>query len=384
MESIFLNKELCNVYLAELSNGYAFNMIYSNLESFQKEEFFIGGTRQKYRSLKNFLLHCEKEVMWQVLDGSSLMKPFLRYGVGADSYKLYRIEENSEDLGFIGLDSTKLIHSLKINKLMESSLKFFDDPVIVVSANFFQLDIAIFTPTYVGAVKRWNYKSYKIDLGSKQELLNRVVKGGYKLFSAEDIPDNEVFNALMNFFIIAPFSTSSVLMKDIFRSVYTDLIVEIAAHLDIKELGKGYLCVTGELACFLGNKSMLELLFLDSLGLRGMWAVCIDNRYAMLPYLDTGNLPINIIFDNFSLWVSATGSTLKCLGKEYIFGFNDISKYTLDSREVSFVLGEESFSPNPAFLFNRLILDSRSVPITYGPDFKSNRFRLLNWFSGLE
>jgi hypothetical protein len=348
--------------------------------------------------LSNALQRAEQSFGWKFMSSPKQFR-MPEVGFGDGLAKVVGVQERHTEkvLGQLGQDAYVTLvdrTNQNVGELIAAKAAIHTEPFVVVIANFFSVEIIECTPRAIGAFIRWDYKVSKLIYEDKQQFVNHIASKKYLPFVSEHVPENLLFNTIMNYTYWRPVTTSSHLVKDIWRAFLTSSLSEIGAHTSVHNHQGGIVYLTGEIPVFLQDEALLQLALVDGLGLSGMWKVVVDDHYQFLPQLFDNK--VKNPFSGFSgstsaLWIipqsnASSPSTEIELnrsvcqaihGNLYTYG-SHAKVHDLSVRENN----KSSVVKVPDWLdVKRVIIDKRPWPVTYGPNTMANSVKIPQWIS---
>lgn len=273
----------------------------------------------------------------------------------------------------------------------------FSEKLVIIVLNFLSVDIYEYTPKTVGNARKWTADVKKVSFESPMEFLDRIVSKRFMSFLSSDLPQEHVFNSVMNYLYWKPAVTSSEQARDMVRAVYTELLAELVSYTGIGKAQKGHLVVTGEVPSFLVEKQYTELLCIDGLGISGTWSMYVDTYALLLPMLlksQHEEMPLPMIIPSSDIMVIpaqlSDRDIVKAMvdKKEYLATSGNIYRYKIESyapkAEITLPKSQISFSLPTGMKFKSLLVDARKWPVVYGPTPASNVARVPAWLQRLK
>lgn len=413
MESTAPSARETTLYLSELANGLVFTLALKDLKSGEHEKHVWKTSyplldllyphwvpKRTVNTPINFLSQAIGQAGaafgWKmVTEGGRFIVPEKTFGEGLDKVSI--LCERAKNGLVSGIVSDKFVsvkkrEDLSLGKLLLQDIEGTSEPVVVVIANFYSLEIIECIPRMVGKVRKWEYKSSKLQYASEQEFVDMLATKKFLPFVGEHMPEGQIYNTLLNHIYWRPLVTSSHIVRDIWRALLTSQLIELGKYLSIQQFDKGHLYVTGEVPLFVHDAARLQLAAVDGLGLSGAWTVLIDEHYQMLPFLAEGNK--NNVFnelsaEKMSLWIIPQVKKQKSIVKvksgdaEYqgIYGNlytysnhvrSHVIEYDVDGQKTSFELPKHC---NVA----SVTIDTREWPVVYGPNTVANSIKIPQW-----
>ena len=296
------------------------------------------------------------------------------------------------------------LNSISLSKLNEveliknTSLLKLDENIIIVELDFFRIRVLEFTPVTLGGNVTWDYHISELRFKDVNEIIERALTGEVKRFLKDTSSAANFNDSFINALFYTPAKTSSLLMLDIFRAYYMDVLLGLNDIMKLSEKRSGFIFLTGEIPAYMDSHPDLLLLLIDSLNLKGLWGISLDTSASLLPMLssDTKIMPIpsgvflsemyvvyvpeileesEIVFLNDKKFLGASGDI-------FTFNKNDIK---LNREPLEVVVPNKMYLSTPDNIdVLGLIMDLRERPIEYGPGPVENSSRIRAWLSRLQ
>lgn len=338
---------------------------------------------------------------WKLLnDANRFLVPEITFGEGVQAVRL--LSENMQKGLFSEIVSDKFVKfshrkDISIGKEILAEMEQFHKPVVVLVANFFSLELIICLPKSVGNKVIWEYASSKVAYGSAQEYVDYLATKKFLPFVGEHIPENQIFNILLNHAYWRPLMTSSPLIKDLYRAVLTSQLVELSKYSNIHELSEGHLIITGEVPLYINDVAVSQLAVVDGLGLAGSWSITVDSHYQFLPLLaDERN---GSVFTEFSqtessLWIIPQTKSAKKIvkvinnGAVYQGVYGNLYTYSnhADNHEYQVIVDDvkRDIKLPTVVGVSSVTIDLRAWPVVYGPNTVANSVKVPQWLDRIK
>lgn len=347
------------------------------------------------------LEHAEKAFGWKLRSTAKQFRiPETAFGDGISRVVVYTSEmwTGEEDWQSDG----KFISIIRRNNvvlqdLLVKRLNDFSEKVVLVVLDFNGIEIIECEPKFVGTYKRWQYKVSKLAFESVQQFIDHMAAKRFLPFIGEHIPETQLFNLILNHTYWKPVTTSSHMVKDVWRAIITSLLSEMAPYTTLQKSTVGHVFVTGEMPLFMDDPERIQLALVDGLGLTGTWSMTVDQHSLFVPYLiaqrEEGTLH-EFMGSNTNLWIvpqmkrgsntvevmSGKSKYTAFLGNLYTFEIHD------SNHEFSYKIGTKNMEVKiPKHMsVKRLIVDARPWPVVYGPNPVANSTRIPQWLDRLK
>lgn len=418
MESTAQSLKGTTLYVSELSNGLVYTLSIRDIGHGEHEKHvwktsyplldllyphWVG--KQVVNTPISFLpqatRQAEQAFGWKLLsDSGRFRSPEVAFGDGVDHTQIFQENSIPGLLNEIVSDKFVTIKKRKEISLGKELLKYvdtFSEPVVVVVMNFFSLEIIECIPKTVGKVRRWEYKSSKIQYANAQEFVDMLATKKFLPFVGEHVPEGQIFNTLLNYTYWRPLTTSSPLVRDLFRALITSLLVDVSQYTSSQSLSKGHLFVTGEIPLFMHDSAKMQLAMVDGLGLSGAWTVTIDEHYQMLPFLaDERGIDVfkEMSAEKSYLWIipqiKKAHSIVKIKAKEseYQGIYGNLYTYSNHLKCHDFDIDSDSekskFSLPKVLNVAAVTIDMRTWPVVYGPNTVANSVKIPQWLDRIK
>ncbi len=269
------------------------------------------------------------------------------------------------------------------------------------------------------------YASGKINWSSKEKLLNIVTNAKLKAFLSIDSTTKKISNTWANYVLYKPVKTDSELLTDIIRSYITVQLLSIKNEHkgQFENIGEDVdstaIFLTGDLIDILPVQLLL-LAIIDGLELLGAVDIFIQRNgtlYTLGRNYTSTDMNSEFVITPFDLFSEVYKVVMPSIdskkeGRKVIMNgridsekgedsdifavapeFTHIPiKNSEDRLAVELKLinsayidkyGEKlSFISNPSKVhYNGIVVDGRYKPVVYGPDFRNNRVKLIEWFN---
>lgn len=405
------------LYATAQENGLFFNVIASDFSKKHVEHLFW---RTSYPHLdflypqwwkkKDIVL--ADDFWWESL---KMAEKLFKWDI-IDSHKLFLLPNEGFGKGISGVYGTfyphakirqplatqkgVILQSTATHDIESSGLQLtqhFNEKLVIIVLNFLSVDIYEYTPKSIGNARKWDSKVTKVSFDSPMEFLDRIVSKRFMSFLSSDLPQEHVFNSVMNYLYWKPAVTSSDQARDMVRAVYTEMIAELVAYTGISNAKRGHLIVTGEVPSFMADKAYTELLCIDGLGISGVWSMYVDTYALLLPMLlrsQHEEMPLPMIIPSSDVMVIPTQLSERDIvkavvdKKEYLATSGNIYRYKIESyvqkAEISLPKEQVTFSLPTGVKFKSLVVDARKWPVVYGPTPASNASRVPAWLQRLK
>ncbi len=276
----------------------------------------------------------------------------------------------------------------------------------------------IHTPEYI-------YNNVKVRWGDIAELLDLLNAGKYKTFLSKHTPSDFVSNIWANFLRNPIFKSDSELLMDFIRAYVTIQLLSLADQNPriAKDFGvkptKNLLWITGDLIEIPSFKELI-VATIDGLQLQGVFDLVLDSDsliYTFGKTFSAGEKSDELILkkENFlppftKVFVPDIGITpasRKSMFYGTLFGresesldifamSSEITQVNIKEPRSMYMEGrfvkdayleffkkgfEVQFAENGIY-WDKVILDCRSKPVTYGPNIRSNSLKFNMWLSG--
>lgn len=418
MESTAQSREGTTLYLSELSNGLVFTLSIRDVGRGEHEKHVWKTSypllellyphwikKQQVNTPINFLQHAlrqaEQAFGWKLLNEVGKFRvPETEFGDGISAIRVLQNDLVKSPLDEIVSDKfvkVKKRSELSVGKQLLGKIDTFNEPVVVLVMDFFSYEIIECTPRFVGRTKRWDYKSSKMQYKTKQEFVDLLATKKFMPFVSEHIPEGQMFNTLLNYTYWRPLTTSSPLVKDLFRALLTSIILDLGKYTQLHEHSKGHVFVTGELPLFLHDATRMQLAVVDGLGLAGQWTVTIDEHNQLVPFIaDDQDIDVfrELTSENTSLWVIPQTKkpknivTVKSEGAEYRGVYGNLYTYAHSpiSRAFAIVSNAKEFELKlpESISVTSVTIDMRTWPVIYGPNTVANSVKIPQWLDRIK
>lgn len=413
MQSTAQSRHGTTLYLSELSNGLVFTLSIRDVghgehekhvwkTSFPLLELLYPHwvTKQAVNTPVNFLSQsikkAEQAFGWRLFTESDKFRvPEEGFGEGVNQVRLLSESINNGIFSKIVSDrfvTTKERKEVSLGKELLKHIDAFESPVVVVVMNFRSLEIVECVPKHVGKTKRWEYKSSKISYESAQEYVDMLVTKKFLPFVSEHVPEGQMFNTLLNYTYWSTLTTSSTLVKDLYRALATSQLVEAGKYTSIQEHTGGHIFLTGEIPLFVHDKPRMELALIDGLGLSGNWTLLVDEHYQIVPFLaDEREVDVfsELATEKSSLWIIPQVKKARSITKikagisEYQGIYGNLYTYSNQPKIHDFEIlidADKSVLKLPDVVsVTSVTIDMRTWPVVYGPNTVANSVKIPQW-----
>lgn len=369
------------------------------LVDFLYPQWLTGNVKNKdfwWESVK----YVQDQFKWQITSvGKTFFTPVEQFGVGVSD--VHVMIESDEFVPEIPKTQENIIFAktkeLDLKRAFTKYLEHFSSKVVYIVLNFLSVDIYEFTPKGKAPTLRWDMKKTSVRFDDPKNLLDRIASRKFMSFVGINQPEEQIFNTFMNYIYWKPAMTSSDLVKDIFRAIYTELLSELVQYTNIAKVSEGMVVLSGEVPAFFGEKQPLELMTVDGLGLGGTWGIYIDTYHLLGPQLmktlDMGVLPLQMIIPSTDVWIiphrladkDVVKATINL--KEYLATSGSLFRYKIENygpQIESEIHGiDHSMKVPEAMKLKSIVIDARSWPIVYGPHPANNHGRISEWLHRL-
>ena len=413
MQSTVPSGEGTTLYISELANGLVFTLSIRDVGHGEHEKHIWKTSyplldllyphwvaKQPVNTPIDFfaqsLQKAEQAFGWKLLTDSGRIKiPEESFGDGVTRSVALRESMGNGLLAKLVSDKFVTVtkrETMSIGKELLNHIDSFNDPVVVIIINFFSVEVVEFLPKTVGRNRRWEYKSSKIQFESAQEFVDYLATKKFIPFISEHVPESQLFNTLLNYTYWRPLTTSSQLVKDLWRALMTSLLAELTQYTSIQSESKGHLFVSGEIPLFMNDNARVQLALVDGLGLSGQWTVTIDEHSQLLPFIaDTANIdPFKeISIDKCSLWTIPQTKKSKNIAKvsigsaEYQGVYGNL--YTYGNHSIETIVSCQVDADKSEFRLpewmsvGTVTIDLRPWPVVYGPNTVANSVKIPQW-----
>jgi len=418
MESTARSREGTTLYLSELSNGLVFTLSIRDVGRGEHEKHVWKTSypllellyphwikKQAVNTPVNFLAHAlrqaEQAFGWKLVNEVGKFRlPETGFGDGVSSVRVLQSDLVKSPLDEVVSEKSVRIqkrNDISIGKELLGKIDAFNETVVVLVLDFFSYEIIECTPRVVGKSKRWEYKSSKIQYKTKQEFVDMLATKKFLPFVSEHVPEGQMFNTLLNYTYWRPLTTSSPLVKDLFRALITSMLLDLGKYGQLHERSQGHVFVTGELPLFMHDAPRLQLSVIDGLGLAGQWTVTIDEHAQLIPFMvDDQDIDVfrELSAENTSLWIvpiakkSKSIVTVKIKDVEYrgVYGNLYTYKHHPEIHEMSVTVdAKESTTKVPApIAVQSVTIDMRTWPVVYGPNTVANSVKIPQWLDRIK
>ena len=413
MQSTAPSRQGTTLYLSELANGFVFTLSIRDVGRGEHEKHIWKTSypllellypywvkKRPINTPIDFLAHslrqAEQAFGWKlVTDSGKFRVPETQFGEGIDTVRILQNDSVKSALDNIVSDkfvTIKKRSELSIGKELLEKIDMFTQPVVVVVLDFFSYEIIECIPKSVGNTRRWEYKSSKIQYKNAQEYVDMLAAKKFLPFVSEHIPEGQMFNTLLNHAYWRPLTTSSNLVKDLFRALTTALLIDLSQYTSLQASSKGHIYVTGEIPLFVRDSARLQLAVVDGLGLSGTWSITIDEQNQFLPFLaDEQEVDVfhELSAEKSSLWIIPQTKKVKSIvnvkaeSKEYRGIYGNLYTYSHQPKLHDFEIGMESEKstytlPN-VLSVTAVTIDMRTWPVIYGPNTVANSDKIPQW-----
>lgn len=418
MESTARNQRGTTLYLSELANGVVFTLSIRDVGHGEHEKHVWKSSyplldllyphwvqkrtiNTPIHFLPQAIKQAEQAFGWKLLTESGKFKaPEVAFGDGVDRTQIFQEKSVPGHVNEILSDKFVTIKKraeVSLGKELLKHIDEFSEPVILVITNFFSLEVVECIPKLVGNVRKWEYKSSKIQYASAQEFVDMLATKKFLPFVSEHVPEGQIFNTLLNYTYWRPLAASSNLVKDLYRAVSTSQLIELGQYLSIQSLAKGHVYVTGEVPLFLQDRARMQLAIVDGLGLSGSWTITIDEHYQMLPFLadtDEVNVFKEVAAEKSSLWIIPQTKKNKSIVKikagnaEYQGIYGNLYTYSNQPKIHEFATqldSDKSILKIPECIHvSSVTIDMRTWPVVYGPNTVANSVKIPQWLDRIK
>lgn len=410
-------REGTTLYISELSSGIVVTLSIGDVGGGQQEKHIWKTSypllellyphwipKQQVNTEVDFLslvLHKSSQAFgWNFLDGARyITMPMSSFGDGVDDVVVVQ-EKGSARLtnALVAREIFSLTDrtTQKLGELIAAKADIHQSSFWVVVANFTSLEVIECIPRKIGGFTRWEYKVSSLSFATKEQQVEYFMGKKFVPFMASHIPENLLFNTLMNTTYWKPLSTSSSLLKDIWRSMMTSLVAEVGAHTTAAQSKRGTVYVTGEIPLFVQDAAAVQLAIVDGLGLSGVWEVVVDEQYQLIPLLSNPRVvqPFAQVGGIQTLWIipqdktkeKSTKVTLSGIemmavhGNMYTYSIpaeNNERKIAIDSKPVDIELSSW-------LCVSQVTIDRRPWPVVYGPNSTANSVKVPLWLDRIK
>jgi hypothetical protein len=372
---------------------------------------------------------------WEILRGSEIVNMSAE-GFGLSAISLY--------ISGRKLETDKLITSIReisydinifkvtdeyINKMLDGiSHKVGYEDIIYLNLDLLNFDIYRYTHAINANLLNMplnsnsSFTHSSIDWEKSEHLIDNVKNSKLRAFFSTQANEDKITNTWANFTNSQFSELGNPLMQDIIRSYITIQLLTL-----LNENGKKYenigsqrnstlIVVTGNLIPVLGMNK-LKIALLDGLELRGDIDIIFDTNSSFIRRAKSVVegientefiVSVNDIINNVSKIVISEGNNSgnrkviftgkhesALIGEKDVYAFsNEITTIPLNNnKEIltgRFVQGSfwgekfqtfEIFSDPKTVSYKELIIDGRSKPVIYGPDSRSNLYKLNAWIN---
>lgn len=413
MESTAQSSRKTTLYLSELANGLVFTLAIKDTKTGEHEKHVWKTSyplldllyphwvpKRSVNTPINFLSQAISQAGaafgWKlVTESGHFIVPEKSFGEGIDRVSM--LQESSTSGLVSGIVSDKFVSMVKrkdlsIGKLLLQDIEGTTEPVVVVVANFYSIEVIECIPRIVGKMRKWEYKSSKIQYANEQEFVDMLATKKFLPFVGEHMPEGQIFNTLLNYIYWRPLTTSSLMVRDIWRALLTSQLIELGKYLSVQQFDKGHVYITGEVPLFVHDNPRLQLAAVDGLGLSGAWTVLVDEHYQMLPFLAEGkenNVFNELSAEKSSLWIIPQIKKQKSIVKvkfgesEYQGLYGNLYTYSIRSKSHVFeydIDGQKSTIELPKYCnVASVTIDTREWPVVYGPNTVANSVKIPQW-----
>jgi hypothetical protein len=351
--------------------------------------------------LHQSLKHAEQSFGWKFVESSKrFMIPEESFGNGVSRVVLTQETHNKGLLNTLATDRFTVLNKRtekKLSELVTARASIHETPFVVIVANFLSIEIVECIPRKIGAYVRWEYKTSRLAFDSKQQFVDYVVAKRFMPFVSEHMSENLLFNTIMNYSYWQPVTTSSLLVKDLWRALLTSMFGDLSVHTTMGAQSRGSVYLTGEIPAFLQDTASMQLALVDGLGLSGAWTVVVDDHYQLIPQLyDTA---LSNPFMGFSqegsvLWIIpqskstsiATEVTIEDTKVQSLNGnlYNYSRQENIHAVEVKIGAAKTEVELKKWMNVKQIIIDKRPWPVVYGPNTVANSVKIPQWLSRLK
>ncbi|MCC7303934.1 hypothetical protein IT418_00755 [bacterium] len=413
MQSTAQSRHGTTLYLSELSNGLVFTLSMRDVGHGEHEKHVWKSsyplldllyphwvTKQSVNTPVNFLSQAVKKAEqafgWKLFTESDRFKvPEIAFGDGVNKVQL--LSERSDSGLFSKIVSDKFATNKKrkevsLGKELLKHTDSFDAPVVVIAMNFRSLEIIECIPKTYNKTKHWEYKSSKIEYASAQEYVDMLVTKKFLPFVSEHVPESQIFNTLLNYTYWSTLTTSSNLVKDLYRALMTSQLSEAGKYVSAHTHSKGHIFLTGELPLFVHDRPRMELALVDGLGLFGEWSITIDEQYQMIPFLaDESEIDVfhELATEKSSLWIIPQTKQARSIAKikagksEYQGIYGNLYTYSNRTEIHDFEIAVDSEKTTlklpDTINVSSVTIDMRTWPVVYGPNTVANSVKIPQW-----
>ncbi len=406
------------LYISELTNGLVFTLSIRDVGHGEHEKHVWKTSyplldllyphwvqKQSLNTPINFFSQAVKKAEqafgWKLFTDSDKFRfPEESFGVGVNQFRL--LSETTKTSLFDKVMSDKFVTKtaraeVSLGKELLKHVEQFIEPVVVVVMNFMSLEIIECVPKIVGKSKRWEYKSSKIVYANEQEYVDMLVAKKFLPFVSEHVPEGQMFNTLLNYTYWKTLTTSSPLVRDLYRALVTSQLAEAGKYTNVQSHQKGHVFLTGEIPLFVHDKSRLELALIDGLGLSGEWTVMIDEHYQLVPFLaDDREIDVfkELSTEKSSLWIIPQVKKARSIAKiksgnsEYQGIYGNLYTYSHQSKlhefEISIDDEKIGFTVPEFIAVASVTIDMRTWPVVYGPNTVANSVKIPQWIDRIK
>lgn len=260
--------------------------------------------------------------------------------------------------------------------------------------NFLNIRFIEITPHSLNQTIHWEYKITTLHFKDVNEYIKRVLRGKYKTFMSEVLSNRDLHNMFINSSFYKSATTSSIKMQDMYRAISTELMYDVVASAKINKAENGIVILTGEVPAFFQNKADLILMLIDTLTLKGLWGIYVDEQISFIPFLQHDPekfvVPLNALISELSIihvptFKTQDNSNIVYIGDNKYLGANgDIFRYKVDNYAEDVIVPNRFELKIPKDIkITDVILDLRDRPINYGPHPSNNVVTLKHWLNRL-
>lgn len=381
---------------------------------------YFTGLREKF----NWEIFREKNVLPVVSEGVGVSSVSIHSNSnGIDSEKLISVlRQVSYDINFLNINAGYL--SKVFNGISE---KVGYEDIVYLNLDLFSFEITRFTKQTPGTSlsqpqrKGLIVNSSKIDWVYRENLINNISNSKLKAFMSAQLNDSRLSNMWANYVLNPSFDKLNGTLQDILRSYITVQLLTFLNDNGTKFENIGgiapstLIIVTGNmLRCLNSEKLFLSLI--DGLELNGEVDIILDTNSEVIRFgrnlvegIESKEfvVSINDVFSNVNKVVipNVSNKDRKVIltgniqsaenGNKEIFAFSPEITFIELNNAKEFISGRfvqgafwgekyqtfEIYSDPRNVTYSRLVVDGRSKPVVYGPDLRTNKFKINQWLN---